>query len=93
MITPLLYVWGDDELVAERLVGRFATALAGELGEPMDRWDLRGDLATAAEYLTVITDAGKVNGEPLSITGAAIDREKSATVNRSVRQTVGCKPA
>ena len=48
MIAPLLYVWGDDELVAERLVGRFATALAGELGEPMDRWDLRGDLATAA---------------------------------------------
>ena len=48
MITPLLYVWGDDELVAERLVGRFATALAGELGTPLERWDLRGDLATAA---------------------------------------------
>ena len=48
MIPPLLYVWGDDELVAERLVGRFATALAGELGAPLERWDLRGDLATAA---------------------------------------------
>ena len=48
MITPLLYVWGDDELVAERLVGRFAIALAGELGTPLERWDLRGDLATAA---------------------------------------------
>jgi DNA polymerase-3 subunit delta len=48
MIPPLLYVWGDDELVAERLVGRFATALAGELGSPLERWDLRGDLATAA---------------------------------------------
>jgi DNA polymerase III delta subunit len=47
MIPPLLYIWGDDELVAERLVGRFATALAGELGSPLERWDLRGDLATA----------------------------------------------
>ncbi len=47
MIPPLLYVWGDDELVAERLVGRFAAALAGELGSPLERWDLRGDLATA----------------------------------------------
>ena len=48
MIAPLLYVWGDDELVAERLVGKFATALAGELGMPLERWDLRGDLTTAA---------------------------------------------
>jgi DNA polymerase-3 subunit delta len=47
MITPLLYVWGDDELVAERLIARFSTALAGELGTPLERWDLRGDLATA----------------------------------------------
>jgi len=48
VITPLLYVWGDDELVAERVVGRFAAALAGEQGTPLERWDLRGDLATAA---------------------------------------------
>ena len=48
MIAPLLYIWGDDELVAERLVGRFATALAGQLGAPLERWDLRGDLATAS---------------------------------------------
>jgi DNA polymerase III subunit delta len=48
MIVPILYVWGDDELVAERLVGRFATAVAGEVGAPLERWDLRGDLATAA---------------------------------------------
>ena len=47
MIPPLLYVWGDDELVAERLVRRFAAAIAGELGTPLERWDLRGDLATA----------------------------------------------
>jgi len=48
MIAPLLYVWGDDELVAERLIGRFATTLAAELGTPLERWDLRGDLTTAA---------------------------------------------
>jgi DNA polymerase III delta subunit len=48
MIAPLLYVWGDDELVAERLIGRFSAALATELGTPLERWDLRGDLTTAA---------------------------------------------
>jgi DNA polymerase III delta subunit len=47
-IAPLLYVWGDDELAAERLVHRFATALAAELGSPLERWDLRADLATAS---------------------------------------------
>jgi DNA polymerase III delta subunit len=47
-IAPLLYVWGDDELAAERLVRRFATALAAELGSPLERWDLRADLATAS---------------------------------------------
>ncbi len=47
MIAPLLYIWGDDDLAAERLVTRFATALEIELGSPLDRWDLRADLATA----------------------------------------------
>ena len=46
-IVPLLYVWGDDELAAERLVGRFAHALEGSLGGPLDRWDLRADQQTA----------------------------------------------
>ena len=47
MIAPLLYVWGDDELLAQRLVGRFAAALSKELGSPLERWDLRADLMTA----------------------------------------------
>lgn len=47
MIEPLLYVWGDDDLVAARLVDRFERALAAELGTPLERWELRGDLATA----------------------------------------------
>ncbi len=47
MIAPLLYIWGDDELAAERQVTRFATALEDEQGSPLDRWDLRADLATA----------------------------------------------
>jgi DNA polymerase III delta subunit len=46
-IAPLLYVYGDDDLVAARLIDRFATALAAELGSPLERWDLRPDLATA----------------------------------------------
>jgi DNA polymerase III delta subunit len=46
-VTPLLYVWGDDDLVAERLVGRFGAALGKELGTPLERWDVKGE-ATAA---------------------------------------------
>jgi DNA polymerase III subunit delta len=53
-IAPLLYVWGDDELAAERLVGRFATALAAELGSPLERWDLRADLTTASADAAVL---------------------------------------
>jgi DNA polymerase III delta subunit len=48
MISPLLYIWGDDELLAQRLVKRFAGALEGELGAPIERWDLRPDLMTAS---------------------------------------------
>jgi DNA polymerase III subunit delta len=47
VIAPLLYVWGDDELLAQRLVGRFAAALSKEIGSPLERWDLRADLMTA----------------------------------------------
>jgi DNA polymerase III delta subunit len=47
MVAPLLYVWGDDELAAERLVGRFAKALEAQLGSPLERWDVRADLTTA----------------------------------------------
>lgn len=46
-IVPLLYVWGDDELAAERLVTRFAVALEGQFGAPLERWDLRARLDTA----------------------------------------------
>ncbi len=47
MITPLLYVWGDDDLIAERLVERFERGLEAELGSPLERWDLRAELTTA----------------------------------------------
>ena len=48
VIAPLLYAWGDDELLAERLVTRFATKLEAEVGSPLERWDLRADPASAA---------------------------------------------
>src|SRR5689334_19286592 len=48
MIAPLLYVWGDDELLAERIVTRFATRLAQEAGVPLERWDLRADQTSAS---------------------------------------------
>jgi DNA polymerase III subunit delta len=48
MIAPLLYVWGDDELLAERIVARFGAKLAQESGSPLERWDLRADPASAS---------------------------------------------
>jgi DNA polymerase III delta subunit len=48
MIAPLLYVWGDDELLAERIVARFATKLGQEAGVPLERWDLRADQTSAS---------------------------------------------
>jgi DNA polymerase III delta subunit len=48
VIAPLLYVWGDDELLAERLVTRFATKLESQVGSPLERWDLRADATSAA---------------------------------------------
>jgi hypothetical protein len=47
VIPPVLYVWGDDELLAARLVDRFDRALAGEVGAPLERWDVRVELAGA----------------------------------------------
>ena len=47
-VAPLLYVWGDDDLAAERIVRRFASALADELGGAPDRWDARADQVSAS---------------------------------------------
>lgn len=47
MTSAILYVWGDDDLMAERLVARFAAALAEEHGAPLERWDVRVDQANA----------------------------------------------
>jgi DNA polymerase III subunit delta len=56
MVTPLLYIWGDDDLLAERLVGRFASALAAELGSPLERWDARPDQQTATNVSAQIAE-------------------------------------
>jgi DNA polymerase III delta subunit len=48
VIAPLLYIWGDDELLAQRLVKRFASALEHEVGTPLERWDLRPDPISAS---------------------------------------------
>ncbi|CAN5528596.1 hypothetical protein BH20CHL7_BH20CHL7_08980 [soil metagenome] len=47
-IAPLLYVWGDDDLIADRLVARFAAALEAADGMALERWDVRAEQATAA---------------------------------------------
>jgi DNA polymerase III delta subunit len=48
VIAPLLYIWGDDELLAERLVARFAAKLDEEMGSSLERWDLRADPTSAS---------------------------------------------
>lgn len=49
MTARLLYIWGDDDLLAQRLVARFGAALSTEAGLPLERWDLVGRLDAAAE--------------------------------------------
>jgi len=48
--TPLAYFHGDDDLTIGRAVVRFAAELA-EGGEPLERWDLRGNRNLAAAQL------------------------------------------
>jgi len=43
----LLYLYGDDDLIAGRLIDRYAAALAAEDGQPLERWDARADQQTA----------------------------------------------
>ena len=50
-IAPLAYFWGDDELSAARAIDRLEVALAAEIGEPMERWDVRGERNAAADVL------------------------------------------
>jgi len=49
-MTPLAYFHGDDDLMIGREVARFAAELA-EGGEPLERWDLRGNRNLAAAQL------------------------------------------
>ncbi len=56
MIPPLLYIWGDDDLVASRIVERFEHALGAELGMPLERWDVRADPATAASVVAQLEE-------------------------------------
>ncbi len=54
--SPLAYVWGDDDLGLGRAVDRLAAALAAEGGSPLERWDLRGELANAAVQLAALQE-------------------------------------
>lgn len=50
MISPRLYLYGDDDLVAARRIDRFAADLAqASGGEPLDRMDVTGQLNGAGE--------------------------------------------
>jgi DNA polymerase-3 subunit delta len=50
-MVPLLYIWGDDDLVAARRIDRFVATLTAESGAPPERWEVRGELATAASQV------------------------------------------
>lgn len=52
--SPLAYAWGDDDLALGRAVDRLAATLAAEGGAPLERWDLRGEMANAATQLAVL---------------------------------------
>lgn len=56
MTAPWLYVWGDDDLLAGRLVDRFAAALGAELGTPLERWAVRGEQTTAAAITATLAE-------------------------------------
>ncbi len=50
MTAPRLYIYGDDDLLAGRIIDRFANALASAGGgEPLDRMDVTGALNGAGE--------------------------------------------
>lgn len=50
---PLAYLHGDDDLSIDRAVRRFAAELAAG-GEPLERWDVRGNRNTAAAQIAEI---------------------------------------
>lgn len=52
--SPLAYLWGDDDLTLGRAVGRLAATLATEGGAPLERWDLRGEMASATPQLAAL---------------------------------------
>ena len=56
MIPPILYVWGDDELGAERLVARFRQGLERDLGSTLERWDIRAEQATAGPVASALRE-------------------------------------
>ncbi len=48
MTAPIRYIYGDDDLMAARLVDDLERDLEAAHGMPPERWSLVGDLATAA---------------------------------------------
>jgi DNA polymerase III delta subunit len=54
--SPLLYIWGDDDLAAGRIVERWAAVLAAEGGAPLERWDLRGELSGVQSQLAALQE-------------------------------------
>jgi DNA polymerase III delta subunit len=50
-IPTVAFYWGDDDLAADKAVGRFADALAADAGGPIERVAIRGDRNQAATLI------------------------------------------
>ena len=55
-IPTVAFFWGDDDLAIGRAVGRLAVALGEETGSPLERWDVRGEIAGAADIVARIVE-------------------------------------
>ena len=92
-LVPLLYVYGDDDLIAGRLVDRFGKALAAGDGVPLERWAVRAEQATAglvaAQLRERATTGALFGGGTLAIVsepGALVRRNETRD---SVIETIG----
>jgi DNA polymerase III delta subunit len=82
--SPLAYIYGDDDLAAGRAVDRLAAVLATEGGAPLERWDLRGEMAGAS---SAVADLHERIATPVMFGGGTL--AVVTNVGALMRTTVG----
>lgn len=70
-VSPLAYLYGDDDLTLDRAAGVIAAAIGQQSGAPLERWDLRSTRADAprqvAELHERLATAGMFGGGTLAV--------------------------